>query len=723
MAFFTRNKAAVGYQAAADFLKDQEVMGNLGNEESAKAIAGFSSLEALANNKEQEMVLEAAEARIEKVLKSEQVLGYIRTVAGLDADQTPENNHVLASAMSAMTQAAMAGGDAETYMNKYSKPSRATGDVTIEGTEDGFAMEGFDDFKFDEFKAASVLSAGLNMATSPFSQTFFKPVSIPGGQSGLDLRVQLPQIYARTIRENDGRPFAFEKHSLVRAALDSTILEANHTKIVPVGSADNATYLAPIGEIANRNVSVAGVEVGVRPILYGTMVNLIGISSTPRIIAMGAQTEMDTLDPYVSIGVQYIEISDTNGGGDRTAIIAADFTNMPGATLYGTPDGNIRNKATVFEGRFWVTNETENIRVGATGGTVGEDTQIDEALGLADGDAFRFALTVRLAATLEHERANMQVDFISAEASHFTSGANLDTPVATADVTAALATTAFDGSGWEPSARRSNSIMKDLATIVDSGTTYQWRLAVPMEAPISSLQPVTVMGGGVAMDTLSAVKRLRNLGTAATTLLNFETQMIATAGIPDANVAIGDVLVDSTYIHETIDLTAVVQTISSSQGLQDLQTHLVNAVTWLANQLIMQSNYRNALAVYTGNANNFEVNLVTDAEIANLLMTAGDGRTLGNGRRFSVTEIDDLRYRGEIYMTLSRTDVAGADVLNSGCHLSAPALIYKATTTRGQAVAGETQMLPREAFYMTLPILGRMSVTGLTNYFSQPIGA
>ncbi len=716
MAFFNRNKQPIGYTAAHTAIEDAFTTGKMGNKETGEIIARFSSLEALSADDAQAM--ESAEAKLETVLNSDAVLGYIRTAAGLSDHkelQTPANNAVLSAAMEAMTHAAFAVNAPDEYMEAYSSPSQASNGVTVIGEEIGYDLEGFDDFKFDKFKAATILSAGLNMATSPFSQTFFKPVNVPAGQSGLDLSVQLPQIHGRTIRKNDGTPFNFKKHSIVRAALDHNILEANQTRIHPISKADNNPYLVDAAHGLEFDEPVSGEILKVRPIAYGKLTNLIGVSSSARIMAMGAQTETDTLDPYVSIGSQYLKITN-NADATKEVYLALDMSSLPGSVLQHTAEGNVRDKATVFTGSQWISSGGVDIKaVSMT--TLGFETPLGLAAATGEAAKWRVPVTIRLSATLAQEKGDMIVDLNEIKFGRARLGANYATEATDVQQAALEAAFTIEGLGYYPGAQRSNSNMKDLATIVDSGSTYNWRIGLPMEAPISSVKAPGVMGGGVSMDTLSAVKRLRNLGSAASELQRFERKLIATAGIPEANVAIGDILVDATYRAYPLDLSNSVKTMSSASGLVDMQTYLVNAVTMLANELILESNYRNALHVYTGNANNFEVNIVTDPMLANLLMSAGDGRTLGNGRRFNVTELDDLRFRNQIYVTLGRTDVAGADVLNPGVHLSSPALIYKATTTRGQAVAGETQMMPREKFVMTLPILGRLNVSPVHRYF------
>jgi hypothetical protein len=712
MAFFKKGSDN-RYTEAKLQLEDAINMGRFGDKQTAKDAAEFVSLETV--GAETLGRLANVEQDIESTFMSAQIEELLYNAAGwTEGADKSKFKHTVEQAQKAMTFMAMASADPKAYMAKFYNPAKAPSDVVVFGSEahsdQVISMEGFDTFNFNEFRAQSILSAGLTMATSPF-QSLFKPVVIPASQSGLDIVVRLPQIYGRTFRPDNGAQWNLEKHSLVKAMLDHTILEANSTKIVAVAQASNDAFLVPAAKVANRTVKVGTTEVATRPIKYGVKVNLINISNHAGVKATGTQNETDTLDPFISLGHQNIEI--VNGG--NSGVFVADISRHAGALLNIAPEGRDPNRSTSFEGAVWVSHDS----LLANGATVEATLGLGALLGLAANVPYRAKLNMRLHGTVEFTDGNMQVDFIHAKWGEAYTGADFAVKVdsASAEYQALVTTATLAGLGFDPEAQRSNSNMRDLGTIVDPGTDYKFRLSVPMEAPISSVKPVTNLGAGVSMDTLSAVKRLRNYGTAATTLLNFEKRLIATQGMKESLTAIGDILVEATYLRRQIDVTSAVRTINSATGMADLQNQIVNALAMQANEILLDSAYRNALHVYTGNANNFEVNLITDPLVANLIMTQGDGRTLGNQRRFSITEVEDRRFRNRVYITFSRTDVAGADPLNFGCHLSAPSLIYQATTTKGGAVAGETQMIPREKFYVTLPILGRLDIVGLEGYF------
>ena len=711
MARFVKKGPATTYAHALLTLTQAIEDGKLGSRESAEAIAEVATLESM--NDDQVTRLTPLNEGIDQIFQNAKLDELIRSAAGMDAKSDPKDFPQYEAAFTAMEMTAAAIGDPKTYMEAFRNPNTAPNKTSVVGSEESFTIESFDNFDFTGFKAQSILTAGLSMASSPFAQGVFKPVVIGAAQSGLDIQVAVPQIYNRTYRKSNGEPFDFRKQSLVKAALDHTILESNSTKIVPVSKTENDPYLAAAADYAPKTVRVGTVDVAIRPIKYGTTVNLLGVSAHDAILKSGEQTEMDTLDPLVGMGVQVLQIKNAAKVGQ----LEIDISRLPGALMNDVIEGKQTDKYGVFVGSVWVTS-TDKMHDGAALSTM----DFESKLGLAPGTPWRAKLSLRLTATLDYEKGDIRIDFTEAKFGDVFTGVEFKTRVLPTSTEYAdfIAAAELKGLGFFPESQRSNSNMKDLGTVVDVGHVFKFRLAVPMEAPISSVSPINQLGGGVSMDTLSAVKRLRLLGSAATVMLDFEKRLIASQGIENSGVAIGAFLVDPTYIARKIDTQAVVQTMSSSQGLADLQNQIVNAIVMQTNELILKSGYRVALQVFTGSSNNFEVNLVTDPLIENLIMSSGDGRTLGNQRRFTITSVDDLRFRGKIYITVSRTDVSGADPLNAGCHLSAPSLVYKAITTRS-GVAAETQLLPREKFHMTCPLMAVLTVEGLETYFHSDL--
>lgn len=610
---------------------------------------------------------------------------------------------------SAMTMI-IASQDAASYAAAYVKPSGNTdSDTTVVGSFDGYDAEGFDNFVFDQFTVKSAMTAGIVAATSPFSQTFFRPSVLPASQNGLDLRVTVPYTYRRTYRPATGKENKMHRKYLVRAPIDHTIMEDNSTDVIPVADAGRAD--TQVAAIPTKTVSQHGVEFQTRPLKFGVKHDLIDVSSNEILVKLGEMTEQDTLDPLVSMGRFVLAFTENA----NVANMEVDISTHPLSMVNYQAEGFEKNMGTNGDFAIWVHSTDIDYAGTAFSGVV--DTS---SLAWLTGD-YRLHLALRASAQVD-EDANMVVDLSEAVVVGIDFGTDFGTKATEAQVEAfnALVNIDVENSGYFPKARRSNSNMRDVGTIVDAGRTTKYRLAAPLGAPISTVKPIAALGNGVSIDGLSSAARLRDLGTSVTTLFNFENKLVAMQELPGAAAAIGGQLVKSRYIRNSLNVINMVRNRDSRHGNEDLRVHMVNAITMLANRLIVESGYLPALEMYTGSRSNFEVIVVTDPIIANQLMTAGDGRTLGNNRRFKVSEVDDARMAGKIYISLARTDTTGADVMSFGTQIICSPFVHQAQVTLGASTHNMQQIIPRTSFHVTLPILGRIDITGLEDFYLQP---
>lgn len=625
------------------------------------------------------------------------------------AEGAKNHNGFQAGLTSAMTMI-IASQDPSSYAQAYVAPSgQQDSDTTVIGDMSGYDAEGFDNFVFDKFTVKSAMTAGIVAATSPFSQTFFRPSVLPASQNGLDLRVTVPYTYRRTYRPATGKENKMNRKYLVRAPIDHTIMEDNSTEIIPVSDSGRAGALQQA--IPAKTVTQHGVEFDTRPLKFGTKHDLIDVSSNEVLVKLGEMTEQDTLDPLVSIGRLVLAFKENA----NKANMEIDITTHPLSMVNYQAEGFEKNMGTNGDFSVWVHGTDEDYS-----GTPFKDTIDTSTLTWLTGD-YRLQLAMRASAQVD-EDANMVVDLSEVVVVGVEYGTDFGSKADAAQVEAfnALVAADIEASGYFPNARRSNSNMRDVGTIVDAGRTTKYRLAAPLGAPISTVKPIAALGNGVSIDGLSSAARLRDLGTSVTTLFNFEKKLVAMQELPGAAAAIGGQLVKSRYIKNSLNVVNMVRNRDSRHGNEDLRVHMVNAITMLANRLIVESGYLPALEMYTGSRSNFEVIVVTDPIIANHLMTSGDGRTLGNNRRFKVSEVDDARMAGKIYISLARTDTTGADVMSFGTQIVCSPFVHQAQVTLGASTHNMQQIIPRTSFHVTLPILGRIDVTGLEDFYLQP---
>jgi hypothetical protein len=158
---------------------------------------------------------------------------------------------------------------------------------------------------------------------------------------------------------------------------------------------------------------------------------------------------------------------------------------------------------------------------------------------------------------------------------------------------------------------------------------------------------------------------------------------------------------------------------ASKDSLDDIRGALTAAIMSVTNELIQRSEYLAAMEYYTGNNNDFEVIVVTDSVIFPWLMEAGDSRTLGNQQKFKITQSLNQSLKGRIYISLRRQNRDGQlNPLDFGGFLYTPALTHEVQVSRAGATVKEIHTVPRNAYYATLPILGRVDVKNIVELFT-----
>ena len=628
----------------------------------------------------------------------------------------PEAQACIALEAAAMT-IMVAGNPAKYHQAMAKKPNAPEGGVLVQPAVPGsdysedYSLEAFDPKSMDEFIAQSAYANAMAAIQGEFEETFFPTQVVPAGKDGVDIKIVIPKVFAGVTRSSDGTCVDFQKESIINALIDSSILDKESTKIVPHATdATNPVGLVPAAVVPNASPVIDGVAVDTRPILFGSKVDLLALSSHPSLIASGVMDETDSLDDTINIGEVYVSL-DADGGAvaaQTGAVLKQDISGQIGALLTQTAEGSGRDYQSTFDGQVIISQGAAFV----TANGAATLTELEGAMGLAAGTAFSIVLDVELSAKANIETGCMTVyaNAISIAHVYDATGTEIDkAPIVAATDNIALV-------GYQPQARRTNSNLRTRGIIVDSTGSVTYRFPVPLGTPIISQQPI-----GEAVNTstegLAHTQRIRNNNNAVKAMLNMQSILQAGAGIPANNPAVGSEMVTPTIVEDTADVTALVATLSSKDSLDDLRGHLTAIVTNVANQLILKSGYLAALEFVTGNNKDFEVICVTDSHIASYLMESGDERTFGAGRNYVITQSLNSAIHGKIFISLRRSKRDDMSPLDFGAHLYTPTITHNVQVSRGTSTVSEIHTIPRNVHYVTLPVLGVVTVTDLDDIF------
>lgn len=603
-------------------------------------------------------------------------------------------------ALEAAAMTIMAGGNPSAWHSAAKAPVGGAGIVLAnpnQGTLDysnDYAIEGFESGTMNQFIAQSAYVNAMAAVQGGFEEAFFPIQIVPAGTTGVDVTISIPKVFSVLARTSTGAPVTFNKINIIKAIVDSTVLENNATKVVPVVG-NSATLVVQPAVMVLPDVIIDGATVSPAPVVFDKEVDLISISTTP---AMVGQTlnETDTLDSVINVGKLYFKV-DIDGD---DAVFGFDISNQAGSLLQRSAEGTDRGFQTTFIAKFVVTKDSSAILPSTFAALEAQMLTAEKLVG-----------SVRISAIANTEYGTMSVT---------ASMAKIDKAYDVDGVEIALpGVCAVTMLGYMPAARRTNANIRSRGTIIDSTTAVVYRFPVPLQSPIISQQP---LGGAVntSIEGLAHAEHIRNSNNAVKTLLALEEVLAADNGLPIGMPTMGAEMVQPTYYNSPLDMEGIVVRMASKDSMDDLRGALSVAVMTVTNKLLQDSQYLAAVEFNSGNNQDYEVLIVTDSVLYPWLMEAGDSRTLGANRKFKITQSLNSSMIGKIYISFRRATRDGQlSPLDFGAFLYTPALTHEVQVSRAGATVKEIHTIPRNAYYCTLPILGRIDVTNVLELFNR----
>lgn len=619
----------------------------------------------------------------------------------------------------------IAAGDPEQYHQTFlngrngASASAVSVDTSVPGVDSGvIGLESFAEQSFDKFVAESVLVNALSVGNNDFEEAFFPTEILEAGQSGVEVKVSIAYAYNRTKRASNGKAFEFEKRSLIHALEDHTLLEGGSTEIFPRGDlAANDDFLVDAGVVANSTETVNGVEISTRPLKFGAEVDLLAVSAHPGLVGDQGQNETDMLDANIQLGTVYLKATVDDGTNTKDAVFAVDTSGIPGALFTRTAEGSTNDSSMNLK-----TSLSLNSTLTGVNGTAASGLGIESLLGLAAGDAWTLEVKTIISGTVNTEYGNMAVFANQVELGAAYDGQRHKLDASGTEYKAVDAALTLELVGYMPKARRVNANLRQRGILIDNGESNTYYYPISIGSPLASVRPVSVQGGGTTVEGLSKALRTRSSNAAVSTLLKAEAQLssMSNDGVMPVNTPmIGSMFVRPQFSHRPVlDVKDAVAINRSGEGYDDVRAMLVDAVTTMADKLALESGYLAALEQFTGAEREYEIIVGTDPRIAGFLMKSGDGRTFGEGRDYRIVSTLDSRMQGRIYVSFRRKTQTGIDPMSFGAHLYTPALVHEvANSYQGGATVQEVQVQPRELHTATLPILGRIDVQGLDEFY------
>lgn len=169
-------------------------------------------------------------------------------------------------------------------------------------------LESFSGIEVDTFTA---YSAAYNIAASKQSELaeiFFKPIMQDPLSASFDLEVNVISTFDNVIAPLGGKPYSKNIKSLIKQISDGTSLVKDDLRLYPIARAENQDYL---NFDLKRNVVVAGnVTEEAAPIKAGVKIGLLSACVTTALAASGTQDSSDSLSRDIEVEKIYISVTD-----------------------------------------------------------------------------------------------------------------------------------------------------------------------------------------------------------------------------------------------------------------------------------------------------------------------------------------------------------------------------------------------------------------------------
>lgn len=592
------------------------------------------------------------------------------------------------------------------------KPNVQAGSFMMPSTMSGghnvnnLRMEAFNNI---DVRRSVAYSMGYNAAITRQTDVvmaWFPPIFINPDQNALEIGINLLTVFNGAHHDINGKATNFARRNIARAFADSTILNRYETLTVPVSRAENADNLVSDTIIPHSEQHYGNRVVKTAPIKFDTDFNLLGISATDALLATGAQSHRDTLEPGTKLKTIYFK-----SGAD---IIKLPLIGLKTNVFIGAQQGDQQETLLSMRTKLAVGLNLKRHDSSALTGPL---------KAIVDGD-LRLKLALQVNGVLNVETGNGKINrpaialvalVSSATGQEITSGL-----VYTAIKDAVAA---FDFLGFEPQGYRTNANRRQTGDRINT-RRFNHYFVVPYRDPITAERPAHKQEEQDAQDltNLLALTRIRIENETIDQIIQTGDTMESYVDMRDTDAEATDILglaqyfLVPTFATGNIDLTAYVDSKTSYDRRRDIQAAVVTKLRDVVSRLYTESQFKAGTDIQSGGTlPKPQVNILTDPILASYIMEPGELRTLGDFEMVLTTSLN-YKLRGQLYISFRMPGQESANepcIFNFGHLIMSPELVLSANMTREGSYFAETQVQPRYEFIVLNPVMARYTITGV----------
>lgn len=576
------------------------------------------------------------------------------------------------------------------------------------------AMEAYDESNNRDSVVYTVAYNFLAAKQNDFGETFYPTHVVSNDNVGVTVSLRLIQVYDDIKRNVNGALARFNRKNIVKALIDSTILKNEMTRVVPVvRPASLANFVDP-ALVPAAAVVLEGESINTAPLKVGVEMDIIGLSQTDTLLAAGVMDRTDGLDRSINLQNVYIQV-----GAD---VLSYNVSNLATSNFLAQPQENYKRHALNFNSQSLVVNKSKKRA---------DNTALVELASVVTDDLI-LQLKINMTGTVNIEEGGLVVygNSIKIEKAFDAAGVELAlTHAKVAPLVAKFATAVIFG--YTLKAYRNNLNKRQRGQLLD--TTYQnqtWTL--PLRSPVSVIRPPNADSQTDSGDLASLVAATfaRTSNEAVTTLLEtaallkeFVDSRVPTSLAPDL-FGVARELVEPTYIGETLDVNAVINSVSSHEKAADIQAVLAQKIRDIGSRLYRDSGFQAVIETKVAGVEGEPTILVgTDPMTARYLMVDGDTRLTGPTFNYKVVTTPDERMQGKLVIALGYPDQSEGTLnpIHFGYMLWSPEATIVIPQARGDQISKELTVMPRFRHITNVPVMGMVEVKNIPDVVSKKI--
>ena len=590
--------------------------------------------------------------------------------------------------------------------------------VGMEGLTDGTAsrVAAFEAYDERDNRNAQAYSVAYNMLASrqnEFGEAFFPTVTVTNDNVGVEVSIRLIQVYNDFKRETTAQLANYGKKNIVKAMIDGTILKNESTRIIPVYRAGvNEDFFADNTDFPDYSVNLEGEAITTAPLAFGKSFDLLALSQTDALIANGLMDPTDSIDPALDLENLYIKVGDDK--------LRLKTFGLAGANFVYSPQDLHRIQRLNFNTTGLMLNKgTKQV----------DGSALVDLLPIVTGDLVVY-LSVGVYGEVNVEQGDTRLQGLQLEVARVVNATTgLDIPLTAAP--AAAIVTLFAGAefgGADVRAYRSNLNRRQRGQLLDV-SYYRQIWSVPLRSPLTMLRPVNADAQSDNSDLAGLVsatfartsnEAVRTLIQTADMLKGYVDNRVARPSSDYANApamfGVARLLIDPTYLEETLDVQAVINSVQSHEKARDVAAVLINKIRDIAYRLYRDSGFQAVVDTQAaGVSGNPTVIVGTDPMTARYLMIDGENRVAGPDFNFVVVTSPQIDMQNRLFIALGYPDKANGQLnpLHFGNMLWSPEVVLTLPISRGGQISKELTVQPRFRHIVNVPVLGQVKITNL----------